>query len=1116
MSSKNTSTSWSTLSHWKETNTRTSPTQTPANESNLQEFKYDMINVGKKTDLSVRESCVSIKDISALWNELENFSSSNSNRSKLSPVKSNSKSSNGRLSDRKRVKKKSDKYNHKERRIRHVLDGFPDPPSPGTALQKVGDRQYRFGTAGLSTDSDDILNQTNSFLIQSSTTKNICVKMFQSNPMDFEYFDKVVRSEDEAKQQLEWKRSKKMIQHTGKGYKGKKYKENASADFQKVYDHELCPEKCKSSFHDEFITHTVSEYHLSSTILSLLQAMYTKSMKHQLSNVFLASTTKNRMYDFLTQFCADNLMLLSQNKQNECFSENEKHEIQILLMKLIMTCLLKVVFDPDYIIHLQNNNIIHLSLSTLEDILKWAESQVQKPLKSCDLNIIIQKVVDLNSLFMKVIKSFHVVGVKMHKRPGVKISYMVCDWFCMENGAGVIGECLSLISKQAHKHPGSMSRNTISSVTTLIKEIGKFLSATGVCESLLVQTQCTKRTITVLTTMYRSLLKYLCDFANVEVTQVVEGNIVSALLDGLLLNLDTDQKASKACLNPHVIWEDILSLILMYNCKPEGESVQNKAYFLLETYILHYISRHSDELIQHTNTNNPSSAGNYGSLTDSDSAFYDPTTYASDTSLEDRTISVQQEVRGNECSYLEKYRMGLLTTNEKVARKTIQHIDNFVYICPLKLRIQILKVVLIPTLQDLSDVLLPLTEIQTYLGRRLLNMIEKLVKEEETLGHFCAQRKLFKTILKFSCIEGDQNNYFFADDAFDCAQSFVGTEVKRCLKAVSMDSLPSPAHASSSEFSRESDIGSPFDFEQNGHFFSSLSSNDVINEVLIALVSETNNMVLNKSFQSITSLHVKVVGAMWKMQAGLLSQIPEYASFFLQTPIHVKLSHAMLQYLLKVLAEKSLDEGKDDFNKSVIVILGWLLQLLSHLSTVSDKRRPDVIGSSNLTLKAALDSIEEYLIPNNGVTTHFNETDVKAIISVLIKSAIQSVIPVEDPSSDDNQSNNIQYSFVNSSNPSTSFSETNSGYVPESDDDKSDLDNLTVSKNSISETYSKTSIIKKKVTNKDILDFVVHVLVDIEHSEQNPLSVEGDTAILIDGISRLLDLAKGDENRENR
>ena len=68
----------------------------------------------------------------------------------------------------------------------------------------------------------------------------------------------------------------------------------------------------------------------------------------------------------------------------------------------------------------------------------------------------------------------------------------------------------------------------------------------------------------------------------------------------------------------------------------------------------------------------------------------------------------------------------------------------------------------------------------------------------------------------------------------------------------------------------------------------------------------------------------------------------------------------------------------------------------------------------------------------------------------------------------------------------------------------------------MSESDSKNTIIKKKIINRDILDFVVHVLVDIKHSERNPLSPNNDSSILIDGISRLLDLAKGNENTGNR
>ena len=482
--------------------------------------------------------------------------------------------------------------------MRHLLEGFPDPPSSAMSLQRQTDKQYRIGGASvLSTDSDDILNQTNSYLIHSATTQNVCVKSFESNPMDFEYFDKVIRSEDEAQQQLEWKRSRRLLtQSHMKGFHEKRGRGSSIHDFQKVYDHELCPEKCKSPYHDEIVTPPASEYQLSLAIVNLLQVMFTKTIKNQLKNVFLSSS-RNKLFMFLNQFCADCLMMLIQNKHNNHFSQEEKHGMQLVLMKLMMTSLTNDLFDPDYIIHLQNNNIIHVSLATLRELTKRTNSRlVENHTSGSDLENDIHDVVELNKLFLKIVRMFHLVGVKMHKRPGVKTSYMVCDWFCMENGAEVINDCISLTLRQTKSFEESNSL-ILSSFEALFEEIGSFLTLTGVCDIHLIDTQCTKRTMNVLKAMYLNLFKCLSDIASLENKQMIHADMIVSILDALVL----DTKCKRGCVSPNVIWNNILNLIskchsnenVEYDVK---EMIQNKALNLIETHLLHYHNHHSTQI----------------------------------------------------------------------------------------------------------------------------------------------------------------------------------------------------------------------------------------------------------------------------------------------------------------------------------------------------------------------------------------------------------------------------------------------------------------------------------------------------------------------------------------
>ena len=1125
-SSKNTT--LRALSYWKENNM-----QLPSNESERRgDTKCDMSPNSIERDFNFRATSVSINDVSDLWTELEAqyFSPPRSKIVNMSTSKKISKYSANSLRNR-NIRNRRPR-NH--RRIRHILEGFPDPPSSGaSSLQRNVDRNYRIkGASVLSTDSDDILNQRNSLLIQSSESKNVCVKLFESNPMDFEYFDKVVRSEDEAQQQLEWKRKRRMIHTSGKGWERRYNPQRSNKDSyphcQKLGDSDLCLEKSKSPFHEEIISVSVSEYQLSTTILNLLQSMYTKSVRHQLNSVFLSSS-RNKLFDFLTQFCADNLMMLSHNKHNENFTKDEMREIRVLLIKLMMSSQLNVVFDPDYIIHLQNNHTIHLSLVALREVCKGAEAKIknsQKDLSEAD--IVLEEVIQLNVLVLQVIRMFHVAGEKMHRRPSVCISYMVCDWFCMENGAGVMEACLSLILGHIQQNPEKLKAQPLTySVTLFLSEIGKFLSTVGVCELSLTNTKCTKRTINVLAGMYMSLFKYLFEFANVEVTQVSEGHsVVLAILDCLLLDIIK----TPACINPRVIWEELLNVILMFDCKPEGDIIRKKVYFLLETYISHYFGNHFDALIPETIHCAVTNSRQGSSLTDSDSAFYDPTPAgdASDTSMEDKIVGAKQEILEIGYTYLEKYRLCLLTTNQNVIKQTVQHIKKFVHACPPKLRIHVLRNVIIPTLAELSSLgMVPLTEIQTYLAQKLFCLIERMVYKDERLGYCCARNKLVKIILKFSEIKGDDNDYFFADDAFQCASSFVRTEVLQCLKGVSLDSLSFPftdtrsiSHVSSSEISREGEDGSPYHRDQHSRFYTSISSNDTVNEVLHSLVLETNNMIIGNNLEALTLLKLKQIGAMWKTQAAFVSEISEYASFFLETHVYAKLSHDLFQYLLKGLKMYSCKKDSSRFRKSIIATLGSLLRLLSKLSQAQtlSKSSSNIIETQNSKSKAALASIEENIFPNDGGATHLHETDIQGIVRVLLKAAVEPLndrnVCLEHESSVETRKS----FFVPTGGPNksvsrcNSFPETDSGYTPDIDED-SDVNTRKLAQHSVSETGRR---IENQIVNKDIVDFVLRMLVNKEGSTQALISIKGGKEILIDGISRLLDLSKGDENIENR
>ena len=607
---------------------------------------------------------------------------------------------------------------------------------------------------------------------------------------------------------------------------------------------------------------------------------------------------------------------------------------------------------------------------------------------------------------------------------------------------------------------------------------------------------------------------------------------MAEILDCLLLKNGTQ---SAACIDPHLIWDDLLNLILLYSCKGEqAKPIGTKAFVLLESYLSHHFGHHSDNLNLQMAKANPSSIGICCSLTDSDSAFYDPTTYASDTSLEDKAIGLQKE-EGNKIigySYLEKYRQCLspTTNNEAMTHKTLQHINNFIYSCPIRLRSQFLKSVLIPTLEDLSGITTqPLSELQAHLVQNIFLVIEKLVSEEEALSYCCTRKKLFKTILRFSSMVSDKNDYFFVDDALRCAQSLIKAEIYRVLKA--NDSLSNlgvslmeerPSIISSNEVSlRDRDTGGPYEMEQDGQQSPSslLSSTDVVNEFLVILLSETENLISGKLSGAFMVLKLKKLSAMWRMHTSFVTDIPEYANFSLQTLAHAKLCQGLIRYLLDAIKGSTVEQS-EELNKIMISVTGHLFKFLSSLSMAWNLEGSKIIENPSTFLREAMASSKEIFFPISMHNAKLAGQNAKGIMKVLFKAAIQ---PITDKDLDQDDENIEHQNGQPALGPGckSNFStiqvihDIDSGYDPDrSEEEKSDQGEI--DQDSISGMHTKASYMRKKIINKEILNFIFHTLVDDNCSMKQSITLENWMDVVIDVLSRALDLVKGIQNIENR
>ena len=367
------------------------------------------------------------------------------------------------------------------------------------------------------------------------------------------------------------------------------------------------------------------------------------------------------------------------------------------------------------------------------------------------------------------------------------------------------------------------------------------------------------------------------------------------------------------------------------------------------------------------------------------------------------------------------------------------------------------------------------------------------------------------------------------ENALRCAQGLIKAEIHRVLKA--NDSLSNlgvslmeekPSVISSNEVSRrESDTGGPYEMEQGGQQSPSslLSSTDVVNDFLAILLSETENLISGKLSDALLVLKLKTLSAMWRMHTCFVTDIPEYANFTLQTSAHAKLCQGLIRHLLDAI-KRSAVEQSEELNKIMISVTGNLFKFLSSLSMAWNLEGNKIIENPNTVLREAMELSKEIFLPISMYNAKFAGENAKGIMKVLFKAAIQ---PINEKDLDQDDEN-IEHQYgqpVLGPGCKSNFStiqvihDIDSGYDPDrSEEEKSDQGDIL--KDSIHGMHTRASYMRKKITNKDILDFIFRTLIDDNCSMKKSIKLENWMDVVIDVLSRALDLVKGIQNIDNR
>ena len=918
--------------------------------------------------------------------------------------------------------------------------GFPDyKPIQRKDVDKLGmtpqitERQFM----AVSTDSEG-MDQTDALLFDSKLggPSNAVVKPIQSNPMDFEYFEKVVRSDDEARQQVSWRKNpvKRRFSHS------------KSADPVKRVI------RARGPRHEEIMETSVSQGTFACIVLATLRIACAKEIRIQ-NHIKkpIARTLGSSL--ILATFSVDCAKNLREEKQSKCLTTRENHIIYLLLIKLMATSLVEVQFTPAFDSLLQNTDLISTLLQRVVDGVSGTEAVLELLDDSTTKLNSLNESIRLCTLMLCVMKNLHRTCEKVHKKRRIQPHFIICDRLCANNGMATVGKVLELVTSQP-------TLEMMSGMDRLLVEVSAFIGAVGVCEVALVESPCSSKTMEQLMTFSASLMRHLLDVVQKCKTCGQDLGLANMLLDGLL------SAKKQFCVHPYVAWEYLLHVAIFAE---EVEELRTKSFSLLEILIGHFFTAHPEVSVSTIVRKYPQirlCTVSSNSPTDSDSAFYASDPGEAESSAGDKS---------SEHNHLTLYRTLLSSSLKTVVRQTLYHLIKLTHISPWKLRLQIFVVVVLPTLEDLSLNLAEedgLKDLKTYTVQKLFFITETLMKEREVFVYCRCKKQFLKTLLAFKV---DPN---LCDYAYRCAFTFLSSEIRRCLRNLSLDSFTTstPLLSTSAE---EFDLVSLFD-EHVSQVVKAFSSNPTIRDALTSLETGTQNMLSDRDLEF---RQLKDVCAMWRLQTSLAQVFNDYAEYLGQRKKDMSLALALVNLLLS-----RLNDDQDN-HKLIVTTVGSIVQLFVELSNTMTRKRESEKHTARYMFLECLVSLEEFILAGTK-SQSLSAENFNVVVHMLLNAGVKK------ESSEETKVKNVSIALQTYTVPEVKIE--SDAYFPEDSDEQSD-----------NEVVKDGKKVSRAIVSKELVNLTIRLLISFA---ANPVVTKYDS-VVIDGLSRLTEVCCGKEEK---
>lgn len=792
------------------------------------------------------------------------------------------------------------------------------------------------------------------------------VKSYPPYPLDFDYFENEIRSDDESKFQIEWRRSRE----------------------SKSFKHQ----KCEPVDESVRIPYTIPEEEKH-----IREAQFAQIVLGLLTRICHVDVSRRRLrssFDLslsLATFASDSLRRFNQTKAglNENISSNERYQLELALVKLLLTSLTELQFNANYSATLSQNQVLELCLWTLEHSLQRCEDS-SASLE--DKKLALKNTLQIGAALLHVIQSFHTfsqrffssqviknkVGASstsnstssssspsspsspMKNKSPISEQLSLYNDFSLYNGPNLVGKIVQITAKQ-------VSSSLFPEGILFMRELNLFLA--------LVRTESTlkKKSWCSLTTLYLTMTKTISSLVQLLTKKPKAENL--EFLREVLAQLRVSSGSS--LVQVFQCWDNLLAGVQASTCA--NRSLVQSLLELIEEMVLRHV-KWMEEDHQH---NPPSSSSkdrparvDQPAFATSDSSNDKKTNPDANSPIKSGTASSSSLIQ-DKMSFLDTYLDILKTEDAIIGDQIVSHLGHLIKCVPLEQKLRIIAKVIVPYLEVSigscsMELISSMNEVEVGVANKCLLILSDAIQFEPIMDYLYQQRAHI-TVLACNA------NFHLMGSAYDILGQYLlyqgrklyGT-LNSCHTLLQMEK-DNESYSSDEHNLTDEEVFQPGLAKAVG-FFSDMRNFHHIITACSAKVLEKRESTGERpaNAKPVKNPHFKELAHVWHIQANLIDSFVAYQDYVLMRGL-VRTLEDLLQCILSLMLVPKLEDQRDHLIASLGSFFRILVRLCIRLKVNALTNQPipsNTKGPIPAPLNASNSSTCQHT--NNGPST-FNE-----------------------------------------------------------------------------------------------------------------------------------------------